>query len=272
MSDRLRVVKHFVLDMDGTIYLGGALFPTTLPFLQTLAELGIGHTFLTNNNSLSRADYVRKLAGLGVAADDNQVYSSAHATIHYLQTEAPQARRLFVVGTPALLGEFAAAGYDCVDSDPDALVVGFDTALPYDRLCRASYLAAQGLPYVATHPDFVCPTDQPTVLPDCGAVCALIKAAVGREPDAVPGKPNGAMLHGIRQRHGLTPAEVAVVGDRIYTDVRMGRDAGALAILTLTGEAGEEDVSRAAPEARPDLVIRGLDSLAEQLRAAHQTA
>lgn len=262
-------VKHIALDMDGTIYLGGALFPSTIPFLDTLDELGIEFSFITNNNSRSRAAYASRLRSMGIHIAPKQVYTSAHATIHYLQETWPDVKRLFVVGTSDLKAEFTDAGFACVDDEPEAVVVGFDTAIDYDRLSRTAYWISQSLPYIATHPDRVCPTDQPIVLPDCGAFCALLESATGRQPDAIPGKPNALMLQGVQQASGLSPHEIAVVGDRLYTDVRMARDAGALAVLTLTGETTEDDLSAEPPHRRPDLVITGLDSLAEQLQRSH---
>jgi NagD protein len=124
------------------------------------------------------------------------------------------------------------------------------------------------LPYIATHPDRVCPTDRPIVLPDCGAICALFESATGRRPDAVPGKPSAAMLEAIFERHGLAPNETAMVGDRLYTDIRMARDTGAIAILTLTGETKRSHVDLCPASDGPDLVVADLDELGRLLQAA----
>ena len=140
--------------------------------------------------------------------------------------------------------------------------------LTYRRLAQTASWIAQGLPYVATHPDRVCPTDRAIVLPDCGSICALFESATGRRPDAVPGKPNPAMLESIFAEHGLLPHEVAVIGDRLYTDIRMARNAGALAVLTLTGETQQTDVDAAAEAARPDIVVRDLDEFARLIEKA----
>jgi HAD superfamily hydrolase (TIGR01450 family) len=270
MASGLENIKHIVLDMDGTIYLGGTLFPTTLPFLRDLKELGIGFTFVTNNNLRDRNAYARRLGAMGIDVGPERIYTSAHATIDYLQSTLGEVRRLFVVGTQGLIAEFEAAGFECDDDHPDAVVVAFDTQVTYERLSRAAYWVSQSLPYIATHPDRICPTDQATVLPDCGAFCALLEAATGRAPDAIPGKPNALMLEGVRRQVGddLAPDEIAVVGDRVYTDMRMARDAGAMAILTLTGETTADDLPTVVPEHQPDLVVTGLDMLAQQLRLA----
>ncbi|MDR3297678.1 MAG: HAD-IIA family hydrolase, partial [Prevotellaceae bacterium] len=217
-------IKHVALDMDGTIYNGSTLFPFTVPFLAKLKAQGIGYSFLTNNPSRSADDYLRHLHGMGIPASREQMYTSAQATIGYLKAKLPSAQRLFLLGTPSMIAEFEAAGFtstrDDADDRPDALVVAFDTTLAYPRLCRAAWWAMQGLPYLATNPDRVCPTDQPTVLVDCGAICACIEHATGRHPDVVIGKPDPRMLDGILARYQLQPHELAMVGDRLYTDVK----------------------------------------------------
>lgn len=235
-----RKIRHVALDMDGTIYMGSTLFPFTKDFLASLTANGIGYSFLTNNPTRSIDDYLAKLAKLGIEATRDQMYTTAVATIDYLKENMPEVKTLYVVGTPSMEAEFRAAGYELTEPDakenPDALIVAFDTTLTYPKLCRASYLATQGIPYIATNPDRVCPTDQPTVLVDCGSLCRCIEHATGREPDLVIGKPNPDMLSGIRYRHGLEAEEIAMCGDRIYTDVKMAQNAGALGVLVLSGE------------------------------------
>jgi ribonucleotide monophosphatase NagD (HAD superfamily) len=124
------------------------------------------------------------------------------------------------------------------------------------------------LSYIATHPDRVCPTDKPIVLPDCAAICALLETATGRKPDAIPGKPAATMLQGVMARHSIAAAETAMIGDRLYTDVRMARDAGVLAVLTLTGEASAPEAMSLPEAQRPDLIINNLAELAQHMRAA----
>jgi HAD superfamily hydrolase (TIGR01450 family) len=267
MQADLAKIRHVVLDMDGTIYLGKTLFPHTLPFLSTLARLGIGYCFVTNNCSRSRAQYAEHLREMGIETAPGSILTSAHATIHYLAASLPRAKRLLVFGTPGLNDEFRLAGFEIVDHEPDAVVVGFDTAMTYDRLSQTAYWISRGLPYLATHPDRVCPTDQPIVLPDCGAICALLETATGRRPDAVPGKPNPAMLEAVFAQHGVQPAEVALVGDRLYTDIRMARDAGAIAVLTLTGETRRSDVESCPLEQQPDVVVADLQELSSLIDA-----
>jgi HAD superfamily hydrolase (TIGR01450 family) len=267
MATTLNNVRHLALDMDGTIYSGGTLFPETLPFLAGLRSLGVGHTFLTNNSSRSSTDYLSKLKKLGIEATPEELYTSTQATIEYLRRAKPECRRLFLLATPSMIEEMTEAGFvstaDSAADEPDAVVVGFDTTLQYNRLCRAAWWISQGKPFIATHPDRVCPTDEPTVLVDCGAVCAALESAAGRQPDVVLGKPDPCMIDGILRRHNLKPENLAMVGDRLYTDMEMARRAGAVGVLVLTGETKAQDVSRAP--VKPNLVLPGLAELGAAL-------
>jgi NagD protein len=255
-------IRHLALDMDGTLYRGKHLFEATLPFLERLRRLGIGYTFLTNNTSLSGADYVQKLRRFGIEATEAQITTPADATLVYLREWLPHVGRIAILGTPSLCGQFEEAGFAVDWEAPEAVVVGFDTTLRYDRLCRAAYWIRAGLPFLATHPDLVCPTDEPTVLVDCGAICACLSAATGRHP-VVLGKPDPFMLVELCGRIGLGVSEVAMVGDRIYTDVAMARRAGVVAVLVLSGEATAEDA--AALEHPPDLIVADVGELGEHL-------
>ena len=188
---RLRRLRHVALDMDGTIYMGMTLFPYTKPFLSGLKEQGVRYSFLTNNPSASIADYLAKLAKLGVEATEEEMYTTALATIDYIKSHYPEAKRLFMLGTPSMISEFEKAGFTSAADDandrPDVLVVAFDKTLSYERLCRAAWWISQGVPYIATNPDRVCPTDQPVVLVDCGSICACLTHATGRTPDITLG-------------------------------------------------------------------------------------
>jgi len=269
---RLRRLKHVALDMDGTIYMGTTLFPYTKPFLAGVKELGLGYSFLTNNPSSSIADYLAKLARLGVEATEEEMYTTALATIDYIKTHYPQAKRLFMLGTPSMITEFEKAGFesaaDSADDRPDVLVVAFDKSLEYSRLCRAAWWISQGVPYIATNPDRVCPTDQPVVLVDCGSICACLTHATGRTPDITLGKPDPNMLSGILHRYGLESDEVAMVGDRIYTDIEMAHNAGAFGVLVLSGETTLE-VADAAPK-QPHLICDSIEVLGELIAKAHK--
>lgn len=269
---RLKGIRHVALDMDGTIYMGMSLFDFTKPFLARLKQMGITYSFLTNNPSTSIADYLKKLAGMGIEATADEMYTTALATIDYIKTHLPEAKRLFILGTPSMTSEFVKAGFevaeDSADDRPDAVVVAFDKTLTYDRLCRAAWWIHQGLPYVATNPDRVCPTDQPTVLVDCGSICKCLEHATSRQPDITLGKPDPNMLSGIMQRYGLRADEIAMVGDRIYTDVQMAFNAGAFGVLVLSGET-TLDIVAEAPR-KPDLTADSIAVLGDLLAQARE--
>jgi len=272
LSESLRQIRHVALDMDGTLYKGGTLFSCTPPFLALLRKLGIGYTFLTNNPSKSIADYVAHLGRMGLQAEPGDLYTSSQATIAHLRQHLPKARHLFVLGTASMLSEFVAAGYslaaDSAQDEPDAVVVGFDLSLSYARACRAAWWIKQGKPFIATNPDRVCPTDQPTVLIDCGSMCSMLSEASGRVPDIVLGKPDPGMITGIIRRLGLRNEQVAMVGDRIYTDMAMARRAEVFGVLVLSGEATAEDARRADPP--PELVVPSLAEFGELLQQARE--
>ena len=278
LKEKLSKIKHVALDMDGTIYLGGTLFPFTKDFLAKLTAGGIGYSFLTNNPSKSVADYLKKLKDMGIEADEENMYTTSLAAIDYIKTNYPQARRLFLLGTPSMISQFEKAGFisceDSADDVPDVLVVAFDMTLEYSRLCRAAWWASQGIPYIATNPDHVCPTDQKVVLVDCGSICKCIENATDRKPDITLGKPDPNMLKGILDKRGLKPEEIAMVGDRIYTDTAMAHNAGAFGVLVLSGETTLETADKVAEDARtsespeffpPDLIVRDIEELGELL-------
>lgn len=272
LMEHLRRLKHVALDMDGTIYMGMSLFPYTKPFLQGLTEGGIHYSFLTNNPTKSIADYLHKLDVLGIQAAPEEMYTTTIAAIDYIHTHYPQAKRLFMLGTPSMISEFEKAGFestaDDADDVPDVLVVAFDMTLQYSRLCRAAWWITQQIPYIATNPDRVCPTDKREVLVDCGSICACLTHATGRRPDITLGKPDPNMLSGIEQRFGLRPDEIAMVGDRIYTDIEMAHNAGAFGVLVLSGET-TLDVADAAPK-QPHLICDSIEVLGELIREAHR--
>ncbi len=267
LAHRLGRLRHVALDMDGTIYMGSRLFPWTHKFLADLEAHGIGYSFLTNNPSKSVEDYLAALAQMGIECGRERIYTTTIATIAYLRTHHPSAHRLFLLGTPSMVRQFEEAGYESVadspEERPDALVVAFDKTLTYERLCRAAWWAKEGVPYIATNPDRVCPTNEPTVLVDCGSICRCIEHATGRTPDITLGKPDARMLDGIKQRYGLEADEIAMCGDRIYTDIAMARNAGAFGVLVLSGESTEADVAAAGE--KPDLVVPSLAEFGELL-------
>ncbi|MDY5773439.1 MAG: HAD-IIA family hydrolase [Bacteroidaceae bacterium] len=272
LKQRLAGIRHVALDMDGTIYMGNSLFPFTIPFLRRLREMGITYSFLTNNPSKSLDDYLLKLHKMGIEATEEEMYTTTVATIDYLKAHYPSARRLFLLGTPSMISQFEKAGYistaDSADDVPDVVIAAFDMSLVYSRLCRAAWWIAQGLPYIATNPDRVCPTNERTVLVDCGSICRCLEHATGRRPDITLGKPDPNMLIGIEQQKQLRPEQIAMVGDRIYTDIEMARNAHAFGVLVLSGETTLE-VAQAAPH-QPDLIVENIGELGSLLALARE--
>ncbi len=261
MRERVRSLSGFVLDMDGTLYLGDSLLPGAAELLALLQSRGIPFLYLTNNSSRDAAAYVRKLTRLGLPATPEQVLTSGAATASWLRAHRPRAR-LFVLGTPSLRAEFSAAGFPVVEDDPDLVVLGFDMTLTYARLARACTFIRQGVPWIATHPDINCPIPG-GFLPDAGAIAAAIVASTGIQPQVVIGKPNPYIFQEALARLG-TPAEsTAMVGDRLYTDIAGAHRAGLVAILVLSGETSLDDLS--SDTATPDLIFPSVRELAQAL-------
>ena len=273
VKEKLRRIRHLALDMDGTIYLGSNVFPFTVPFLDGMKAAGIGYSFLTNNPTRSVADYLLKLKGMGIEATEDDMYTTSLAAIDYIKEHYPSARRLFMLGTPSMVSQFTKAGFEeCADSPedvPDVLVVAFDTTLTYSRLCRAAWWASKPeIPYIATNPDWVCPTDEETILVDCGSLQKCIEGATKRKADVVIGKPNPNMLYCIRDKYGLKSDEIAMVGDRIYTDVATAQNAGSLGVLVLSGETTLE--TALANDPNPDLTALNIEVFGQLLEKSRK--
>lgn len=270
IKEQLTRIKHVALDMDGTIYMGSNIFPFTIPFLNRLKSMGITYSFLTNNPSKSIDDYLKKLAKMGINATKEEIYNTTIATIDYIHAHYPDARKIFFLGTPSMISQFEDVGFistaDSAEDKPDIIVAAFDMTLQYSRLCRAAWWISQNIPYIATNPDRVCPTNEKTILVDCGSICKCLESATGRQPDITLGKPDPNMLLGIQQQMNLKPEEIAMVGDRIYTDIAMAHNANAFGCLVLSGETTIE-IAKQAPR-QPDLIVQNIWELGELLAEA----
>jgi NagD protein len=238
------------------------VIPGTVCFLTLLEKQNKANMFFTNNSSKSASDYLKKLRRLRIPATKEQIITSGQATIEYLKRKTSYTR-LYLLGTPSLRKEFREAGFRLVADNPDCVVLGFDMTLTYEKLRRACFFIRNGAPYIATHPDLVCP-DEKGPIPDAGSMQKMIRAATGRAPDKVIGKPSRLMITMALARAGVRRNHVAMVGDRLYTDMRMARRAGVLSILVLTGESGKADLKRAKP--RPDLVFDSIAELANAIK------
>ena len=251
-------VKAFLLDMDGTFYLGDNLLPGALDLLELLNGRGLQFCFLTNNTSRSKLDYIRKLSGFGVREEDARVFTAGDATIAYLKTRHA-GKKVFLLGTPSLAESFIAGGIELSESEPDVLVIGYDTTLTFARLSAFCRFVRQGLPYIATHPDVNCPSPEGPV-PDVGAIMSLVEASTGRKADVVIGKPNPGIVNALAEEWELEPKEMVMVGDRLYTDIALGKTAGVKTVLVLSGETKREDLVNVINQ--PDLVCDNLAELA----------
>ena len=252
-NELLKQIKLFLFDMDGTLYLGNRLFDFTNELLSTIRENGADYLFMTNNSSKSVLDYVKKLENLGVKATKDDFLTSSQATAYYLNNNFKGAN-LYVCGTKSFKDELISAGFTVTEDldKVDLIVMGFDTELTFKKLEDVSrLLLTRDIPYIATNPDLVCPTEFGSV-PDCGSVSIMLKNATGKEPLFI-GKPSPLMPTLAMAKKGVSPTETAVVGDRIYTDIKSGVNAGAHSILVMSGETTEEILN--ASDVKPELVL-----------------
>lgn len=265
MPRALSTIRAFLLDMDGTIYLGDRLLDGAAEFLAALKRTGRPYLFFTNNSSKDAGEYAEKLTRLGVETTPDQVMTSGQATVDYLRTKLT-VKRALVLGTPSFEGEVTSAGIELVDggkdtSPPEAVVLAFDMTLTYEKIRRACDWIQRGVPFVASHPDLVCPTPEGPI-PDCGAMIAMITAATGVEPTVI-GKPYPAMAEAALRKLGVQADETAIVGDRLYTDIAMGHAAGLHTILVLSGEATIQDFT--ASQQKPERLAASVADLTPEL-------
>jgi len=251
---RLGAAESFILDLDGTVYLSDTLLPGAREFVEYLRESGKRFVFITNNSSRTPEEYVGKLTRLGLPAALDNVYTSLDATLAWLARR--KGRRLFPLGTPAFVEKVRAAGYEITGESPDWVLLGFDTTIDYDKIRRAARAILAGARFVATHGDFVCPTAEGPV-PDAGSFIRLFEAATGKSP-VICGKPYPTMIDGALSKLGRPRETAAIIGDRLYTDMAMGRAAGILAVLVLSGETRRADVAKAPKEHQPDVIFENL--------------
>lgn len=259
--------KLFLLDLDGTLYLEESLLPGAAEFLAWVRERGGAYRFLTNNSSRGAEAGQEKMRRLGIPAERRDFLTAVEATLHYLWTADRMGEVFYVVGTASFRAQLAAAGVllrETPAEEVTALLVGYDTELTYQKVEDACRLLARGVDFLATNPDWVCPTLF-GFLPDCGAICEMIGRAAGRKPLFL-GKPHPAMIRLALEETGYAPEETLMVGDRLYTDIACGVNAGVDTALVLTGEAAAADA--AVSDTPPTLVCRDLADLLERLREA----
>ncbi|MBU1238472.1 HAD-IIA family hydrolase [Myxococcota bacterium] len=238
MSRKFTPPRAFLLDLDGTLYVGPRLMEATPRFLAALRERSIPHIFLTNNSSQSAREYYEKLVNRGIDLTIDQVLTSGDSAIRYLK-KALGNPRVYLVGTPSLEDDFLRAGFTLDEDDPQCVVLGFDTGITYRKLEIAARHLYRGVPYFATQPDITCITER-GLTPDVGVFIAGLKIMTGREPEIL-GKPSIVMIDAAMERMGLASLEgVAMVGDQLDTDITMGVVNGLISILLLSGETSLE--------------------------------
>jgi len=264
MKDSLYNIKLFLFDMDGTLYLGDRLYDFTNELLSEIKKSGGRYMFMTNNSSKSVEAYIQKLARLGIKAVKDDFITSSQATAYYLKKNHPTAT-LYVCGTQSLKDELIGEGFKITENvdETECIVMGFDTELTFQKLHDVSFmLCTRDLPYIATNPDYVCPTEFGSV-PDCGSVCDMIYNATGKRPIVI-GKPEALMPQLAMEHTGYGKNETAVIGDRIYTDVKSGLNAGTVAVLVMSGETTEE-ILAASPD-KPDIVLGDAGEIIKYLK------
>ena len=260
MKALLDKVKLFVLDMDGTFYLGDRRIDGALDFIHKVKETGGDFIFFTNNTSKNGSMYIEKLAAMDCPITKDRIMTSGDVPAAYLKSKYP-GKKVYLVGTPALEAVFREEGICLTEEKPEVVVIGFDMTLTYEKLERACTYIREGAVFLATHKDINCPTET-GFIPDCGAICAAITLSTGVLPRYL-GKPCRETLDMVLQRTGYNKDEIAFVGDRIYTDVATGVNNGALGILVLSGETKRADI--AASEVQPDGVFESLKEMLEYL-------
>ncbi|MDR3551637.1 MAG: HAD-IIA family hydrolase [Clostridia bacterium] len=256
----LRRKRLFVLDMDGTFYIGDRILQGSAGFLRKCGETDRSFLFFTNNSSQTAGFYRRKLASMGCDIEKSRIMTSGDVTVDFLKRERPGAR-VYLMGNSALREEFERAGILLDDTRPDTVVAAFDTELEYRRVtCMCDFIRG-GAAFYATHPDLNCPVEG-GFIPDCGAICAMLEASTGRRPEYL-GKPHRETLEAIISLTGFQKDEIAFVGDRLYTDIAIGAANGVTSVLVLTGETSQEDLEKSS--IKPDYVFPSLAELAQAL-------
>ena len=250
-------IKCFILDMDGTSYLGNELFSFTKDFLKKVEETGREYYFFTNNSSKSQQDYIEKLERFGIRIKSQQMMTSTHVISRYLKQHY-EGKSVYVVGTPSLIQEFQYFGINVTEEDPDIVLLGFDTTLNYEKLKKACQYIRNGCIYFGMNEDLNCPMEGGTFIPDCGSMARLIEASTGRFPEFF-GKPSKYTLDYIIKETGCKPEEIAIVGDRLYTDIAVADGSKVTSILVLSGESSREDVEKS--DIKPDYIVKDLSEI-----------
>jgi len=259
IKSSINEAKIFFIDLDGTIYLGDKPITGSPYFINKLLKMEKLFYFLSNNSSKAKNDYIKKLASMGISAKENQIILSTDGLIEYLKCN--NLKDVFVLGTSSMEKSILDAGINTKSEKPMLVVLGYDTELTYEKVERAVLLINKGIDYIATHCDIVCPTAEGPI-PDIGSIIALIETATGKKPSKVFGKPNVEMIDHILKQHGISASHAVIIGDRIYTDMKLAKNIGASFILVLSGETKREDIEEL--EEFPELIVNSLYDLVQE--------
>lgn len=251
----------YFFDLDGTIYLGDNLFDGVLDLIELLEKKKMNFYFLSNNSSKSTKEYLKKLKDLKIEISPNNLILSQHPTIDYLKKNSY--KRIFLMGTQSLKEEFKEQGFILTENDPEIIVLAFDQELTYSRLEKAAFFLQKEIPYIATHLDNKCPTKN-GYIPDAGGIAALLNKATDRMP-RVFGKPNKEMILFKLESLKINPKDAVMFGDRLYTDIKMGINAGITTCCVLSGETTLNMINE-SEEFKPDFIIEGIWDLLDALK------
>lgn len=259
--DKIKDIKLFLLDMDGTIYLDDELFEGSLDFINTLIKNNKKYIFLTNNSSKSKKDYLNKLQKLNIPANEENIFTSGMAMGIYLNTNHPN-KKVYLVGTEALKNELLNYNVNLTDDNPDIVVVGFDRELNYQKLEKACEALDNGALFLATNIDYVCPIKNHRYIPDCGSICMMITNATGKKPHFI-GKPEPDMILLLSKKYNIQVENIMMIGDRVYTDIKCGYNAKANTCCVLSGESTMKTINES--DVKPDYIFDSIKDMIKYL-------
>ena len=261
-NNPLKNVELYLLDLDGTLYLGNNVFPCSYDFLKSLKEHHKRYVFLTNNTSRGKEEYFARLKKMGFELSLDDIFTAGDATILYLkENNFPKDLALF--GTPSLEQQFIENGFNPHSENPQYIVLGYDKTITFEKLTYLCELVKKGLPYIATHPDFNCPVEN-GFIPDIGAMMAFVEASTKRKADIIIGKPNHYIVDAVSNKYGVKKENIAMVGDRLYTDIALGKYSPIKTILVLSGETSL-DKYQSQDDVKADLVLENVGKIPSYL-------
>lgn len=256
-EELIAATELFLLDLDGTVYLGETPVGNMAETLSRLRGMGKKLVFLTNNSSRTEEQYREKLVRIGLYGEGDGIFTSGTAAIDFLKREHA-GERVYLVGTEKLRARFLEEGIPLDENEPDLCLLAYDTELTFEKLRRLDFFLGRGKPFYATHPDDVCPTPYGS-MPDVGSFLALLERSSGRKPDLVIGKPYSAMGESLARVYRVPRGRMCMAGDRMYTDIRFANNNGMRSVLVLSGETDEAHIGD-FPD-RPDLILPDLNAL-----------